>query len=228
MKKVEILIIDDHQIVEQGVINLVKNCFDNVKCYFSNNIRNAISVLNQHHIDIIISDLEFVNSTDSDGFYLAKYLKDTGRMVKSIALTHHNSYRIMKKALKSGFNSYLNKSCSEEDFTNTLAQVYKSNAENVYYSESMKILLKKRHEFYSNIFTDSLLGLSNLSEREQELVRLCVQTTDKHKLAVLMEIKHTTVDTHFKNILAKLQLKNRKELALFAAEFWDEIEKFKF
>lgn len=226
MKKIKILIVDDHQILEQGIVGRVEGCFDHVQCYFSSTIRTAIAVLNQQQINLIISDLEFGNSHDTDGYYLIEYLKDIGRRVRSIALTHHNSYRVMKRAINFGFNSFLDKSCTEEDFINTVTQVYNNSIEDVYYSDSMKLLLKRKNEYYKDVFSDSLIGLSNLSARELELARLSVQTTGRKELAELMKIEPTTLDTHTKYTLSKLKLKNRKELALFAAEFLDEIKKF--
>jgi len=227
MRKIEILIIDDHEIVKQGVINRVKSCFSEgaVICYFSFTIRNAIATINQHNIDIIISDLEFENSSEIDGFGLLLKLKEIQPEVKSIALTHFHSYRIMKKALDAGFNSFLDKSCSGEDFCDTLLNVVNNDFSEVYNSQSMKKLRKKKNVFYKNIFSNSLGGLSDLSKRELELVSLTSKSTDKFELSNYMGISPATVDTHIKNTLLKLQLNNRKELALFASEFSEEIEK---
>lgn len=226
MKKINVLVVDDHPIVKNGVFDMVKKSFENVQCHFSDNIRNAIAVVNQQHIDIIISDLEISNDSENDGFFLVHNLKKIEPRLKSIALTNYNSYRIMKKALAAGFNSFLDKSCAQEDFTQTIQQVYQNKTEEVYFSKSMNTLLKKKDVFYRNIFAESLYGLSDLSERELQLTILSTKTTDKHELSKLMQIHHTTVDTHFKNTLAKLQLKNRKELALFAEEFKPEIQKY--
>ncbi|MFA5417487.1 MAG: response regulator [Bacteroidales bacterium] len=225
MKKINVLIIDDHSIIKPGIINKVKQAFEQVECHFTGSVRTATAIVHQHAVDILISDLELGMDEDFDGFYLIQNLKKLRPCLKCIAFTNYNSYRIMKKAESVGFNSFLDKSCSEDDFINTLQQVYNNPSDQVFYSQSMKDLLKKRNVFYRNIFTASLYGLSDLSDREAELTLLSAKTTDKHKLAEIMQIHHTTIDTHFKHALSKLQLSHRKELALFAEEFADEIKK---
>lgn len=162
MNKINILVVDDHPLVKNGIFEMIKKSFENVQCHFSDNIRNAIAIINQHPIDIIISDLEF-GKDENDGFFLIQNLKKKEPRLKSIALTNYNSYRIMKKAIAAGFNSFLDKSCTQEDFTQTLQQVYQNNIEEIYYSKSMQTLLKKKDVFYRNIFAESLYGLSDLS-----------------------------------------------------------------
>lgn len=225
MKKINVLILDDHSIVMEGIVKRINKVFDNVECRFTDNVRNATAILHQNEIDILISDLELGMNEDEDGFTFIIYQKKVNPKLKSIAFTNYNSYRIMKKAESVGFNSFLDKSCSENDFMNTLRQVYTNSADQVYYSQSMKELRSKKNVFYRNIFTESFYGINDLSDREAELTLLSVKTTDKHKLSEMMQIHHTTVDTHFKHALAKLHLSHRKELALFAEEFADEIMK---
>lgn len=225
MKKINVLIVDDHSIIKAGIINKVKMAFEHVACHFTTSVRTATAIVHQHEIDILISDLELGMDEDIDGFFLIQNLKKLAPHLKCIAFTNYNSYRIMKKAVSVGFNSFIDKSCSEDDFINTLQQVNNNPSDQVFYSQSMKDLRKKRNVFYRNIFSSSLYGISNLSDREAELTLLSAKTTDKHELAEIMQIHHTTVDTHFRNLLAKLQLNHRKELALFAEEFGDEIKK---
>ncbi len=225
MKKIKVLIVDDHNILKPGIINMVVQAFGQVECHFTDRVRNARAIFHQNEIDIIISDLELGMDENIDGFCLIQNLKQLEPHLKCIAFTNYNSYRIMKKAMNFGFNSFLAKSCLEEDFINTLQAVYHIPSNEVFYSLSMKEILKKKNTFYHNIFAASLYGLSKLSARELELTLLSAKTTNKHKLAEIMQIHHTTIDTHFRNTLAKLALSNRKELSLFAKEFFTEIKK---
>lgn len=217
-----ILIIDDHAIIEEGIIKRVKAVFPKASCYFTTNIRNALAEVNNTQIDLIISDLEFNNNPKIDGFYLVKNIKDLEPRIKTIAYTNYNSYRIMKKAKNAGFNSFLDKGCSLKDFSNTLRNVIRLGD---FESGTMKQLLKKKDLFLRTVFTDSLYGLSELSKRELELLKLSIKTTNRLELANIMNISAHTVDSHFKNILTKLRLKYRKELTLFAKEFKNEILK---
>ena len=213
-----ILIIDDHELIVEGIKKRIKKIFPQANCLFADNIRSAYAMVRQNSIDLIISDLEFENHPEHDGFYMIKKLLSLEPRAKVIALTHYNSYRIMKKAKASGFMSFLNKGCSFEDFKDTLINVLKHGK---YQSQTEKMLIHKRQKIAQSIFNESLKGICNLSNRELELAILIAQTTDRNELAKMMNIEPYTVDSHIKNIKSKLYLTNKSELAVFSMDFND-------
>jgi len=217
-----ILIIDDHSLVADGIINRIKKVLPEANCVFVDNVRSAYAELHHQIFDLIISDLEFDQEPQHDGFFIARKILELDPRAKIIALTHYNSYRIMKKAKAAGFKSFLNKGCSFQDFSDTLLNVLEKGE---YVSETEKQLLKKRKAIAKSIFNHSLQGIALLSKRELELATLCAHTTDRNELAQKMQVEPYTIDSHFKNILSKLNLNNRKELAIFAQDFKDELIK---
>ncbi len=220
-KTINILIIDDHEIIVEGLSIRLNKALDNVKCFFANNARIAISLVNQNPIDLVICDLSFRNDSTLDGFEIIRKIKTLKPDIKSIAHTSFDSYRIMKKALKSGFDSFLDKGCSYKDFSSTVKGVLKQGN---FESETMKRIKSKRYEYIKSVFSDSFFGIHQLSQKEIELVLQCVNTTDRNILANKLHISPSTVDTHFSSILNKLKLSNRKEISLFALEFKNELE----
>ena len=216
-----ILIIDDHEIIMEGLKKRLKEVFEDVNCYFANNGRIAISLLTKHDIDLVICDLNFRNETGPDGFEIIKTIKSLKPKVKTIAYTSFDSYRIMKKTLESGFDSFLDKGCSFKDFSQTVKGLL---AQGKFESDTMKRLKKKRKEDTKSIYGDSYFGIYNLSKRQIELILNCIHTTDRMQLAEMMHITPSTIDTHFSRILDKLDISHRKEIALFAQEFKNELE----
>ena len=166
----------------------------------------AISKIRETSIDLIFCDLEFSGETEVDGFYIIKSILEFEPRIKAIALTNYNSYRIMKKAISSGFHSFLDKGCTFKEFSETLINV---SAYGTYESATIKRLLKKRNKFLGTIFSESLYGVSDLSPRERELTLLSSETTDRQELAEKMKVTPYTIDTYFKNVLSKLSLKHR-------------------
>jgi len=217
-----ILIIDDHQLVKEGIEARIKKAVPEAQCFFATNARMAISKINEKEISLVFCDLEFNNEPRLDGFYIIKNLLEFEPRIKAIALTNYNSYRVMKKAINSGFHSFLEKGCSFKEFSNTLINV---NANGAYESQTMKKLYKKRNSFLGTIFSDSLYGISDLSEREKELTILSASTTDRQQLAKKMNVTPYTIDSYFKSILSKLNLKHRQELSMFSLEFKDKLLK---
>lgn len=219
-----ILIVDDHAVIEEGLKSRVLKIIPNAEFVFAKKLRNAIALLRKWPIELVFCDLEFNNSPEIDGFVIAQKLLQKKPNLKIIAHTNYNSYRIMQKTLDAGFKSFLYKGCSHKDFADTVTNVIKNGS---YTSESMKNLLKKRNTFLKTIFADSLYGISDLSNRELELTLLTKTTTDRNELAEIMGNSPSTIDSYLQQIISKLKLKNRQDVALFSLEFQEELLKFK-
>lgn len=219
-----VLIIDDHALVKEGIVKWVKRIDSKANCIFATNARLAISKIHANSpIDLILCDLEFQGEMEQDGFYIVKSILSFEPRIKTIALTNYNSYRVMRKAMASGFLSFLDKGCTFDEFQETFIHVSENGK---YESPTMKRLRKKRNQFLREIFSESLYGISDLSPRERELTLLVSQTTDRQILAKAMHVKPYTIDSYFKNVLSKLNLKSRQELSMFSLEFEDEIKNF--
>lgn len=223
-KLMNVLIIDDHQILEDGIKKRIVKVFPNAICFFADNVRTAIAKTQEIKIDLILCDLEFNNDPKNDGFFIIKSILKFEPRTKAIAYTNYNSYRIMKKALQSGFLSFLDKGCSSEEFEETVLNVMEKGT---YKSETMRKLLKSRNQFTRSIFSDSIYGISDLSKKELELTLLSKETTNRQELSEITGNTPYTIDTYFKSITSKLKLNHRKDVAFFCTEFYDELMKVK-
>lgn len=217
-----ILIIDDHLVLEEGIKKRVLKVFPKANCYFADNIKTAIAKTHQLKIDLILCDLELNNNQEKDGFDVIESILSFEPRTKAIAYTNYNSYRIMKKALNSGFLSFLDKGCSFKEFEETLVNVIENG---VYKSKTMYKLYESRDKFKRTFFSDSIYGISALSEKELKITILSKKTTDKYKLGLIMSVKPSTIDTYYKYICDKLNLKHRQEVAFFSKEFHTELIK---
>ena len=224
-KNINILIIDDHPFLKEGVELRVSRILPDANCFFTSNIRSALVQVLEYGIDLVFCDLEFDNESDYDGFYFIKEVLIVKPNLKVIAFTNYNSYRIMNNARKSGFSSFLLKTCSFNEFSDTLVNVINSNDE--YISLSMQGIIKKRNKIKRSIFSDSLYGISNLSNHELKLVILSAKTTDRIILAESMNKSAFTIDSYYKSIFRKLNIRSRSEVQFFAIEFMEELLKRK-
>lgn len=218
-----ILVIDDQSVLFEGTKKRILADFPKANCFFTDKLRTLIAKLQEQKFDLILCDLEFDKDPEIDGFYIIKTILNLEPRIKTIAYTNYNSYRIMNKAIKSGFNSFLYKGASASEFSETIKGVLENE---VYESASMKKLRKHRKEFMSTVFSDSLYGISSLSKRELELVLFSKQTTNKNELSEKMNTDPRTIDTYFQRVIKKLSLNDRKEVQHFCLEFYDEILKY--
>lgn len=217
-----VLIVDDHSVLFEGIERRILNHFSNANCVFVTTACSFMEELQKHDFDLVICDLQFTNRPEKDGFYIVKKVLKFKPNVKIIAYTAYYAHRIMKRALSSGFHSFMSKCTTEEEFLDTLKGVLKYGN---YESSTMKKLRKERNQKIGALYSDSLYGISSLSKRELQLVLACKNTTDRNILAEKMNIGTKAIDTYFQRIIKKLDLRDRKEVQHFCIEFYDEIEK---
>lgn len=220
-----ILVLDDHTYLKEGVELRIKELLPHANCIFSTDIKGASVKVIEEDINLVVCDLDFSNECECDGFEFMHRVRESRSDIKVIAFTNYNSYRVLNKARKAGFNSYLVKSCSVDEFHDTLRNVIENDGE--YISLSMKNILKKRYKHNETVFSDSFYGINNLSSKEINLLILSAETTDRNKLAKKISKSPFTVDAYYKSILKKLNLKSRSEVQFFAKEFMEELLKMK-
>ncbi len=218
-----ILVIDDHSFLKEGIEFRIKQVLPHANCFFSSSIKSALVQIIEDKINLVFCDLEFDNDSTHDGFYFVEEAVKLAPAIKTIAFTNYNSYRIMNKARKSGFNSFLLKICSFQEFSDTLINVI--NSENEYISLSIQGIITRRNEIKMSLFSDSLYGISDLSEKELELIILSSETTDRQILSKTFCKSPFTIDAYYKSILQKLNIKSRKEVQFFAREFMGKLLK---
>lgn len=223
-EKIVFLILDNHPVYLEGVQNWLKRNFKNSVCISATDIRNAYNLLNSHHIDLVISDIELCSSFQN-GFDFVKYIKKNHKDIKTIAFTDYYSCKILKQTKEVGFDTFIPKNISYNEFSEAIE---KTLLEQNFVLECQEKILKKRKLYFETTFKECLYGLYILSRREIEILQMLIKTESREELAELLFISTNTVDTHIKNIRKKLELKSKKDLVLFAVEFQDEIKNFKY
>lgn len=221
---IHILLVDDHQISLEGTKKwLIKKFKENVTCHTTTKTRNAYHLLQTNPINLAILDLELNNEQNTTGFNIAKDIKKNYPATKIIAFTNYCTYRVLQKALDNGFDTFLSKNINFDEFSEAIDSILLSEK---FVSTCQKKIISKRKEHLQEMFKDSLYGLSLLSPKLIEVLQHLPQTTNRQELANILCISPYTVDTHIKQLREKLSLSCRKDLALFALEFKNEITKF--
>lgn len=226
-----ILVIDDHLIVEQGIIHWVSKVIPAAKCHFATNYRESVSILmksisEKQPIKLVLCDLEFNNDIDYDGYHIAKEFHRIHPNVKMIALTNYHKHRdYMSKAIECGFKSFIKKGCFFEEFHTVLKKVLETDE--VVESATMKEINNRHKRAIHSAFKNSFDSIGKLSERQTELlITMADENIKKSKLlAKKMEVGTGTVDTHIKRIMENLDLMDRQEVLLFAKESYNELKK---
>ncbi len=198
--KNEVIIIDDHKIFGEGFCSLLENNKFRVKRVFQSP-KKALYYLEKNLVDIVFCD---INMPEINGIDLIKKIKKINSVCKVIMMSMYTEKNIIKNALKNNADGYLTKNCSIEDI--------KTAVSNSFLTEK-KITLPLVKE---KIMDDEFLLKFGLTRREKEIITEILKEKSNSEIGETLEISKRTVETHRKNIMLKLNVKNSIGIAVKA------------
>jgi DNA-binding NarL/FixJ family response regulator len=199
----EVIIIDDHKIFGEGFCSLLENNNFRVKRVFQSP-KKAIYYLERNLVDIVFCD---INMPEINGIELIKKIKKTNFSCKVIMMSMYTQKNIIKKALKNNADGYLTKNCSIKDIKTVI---------------SASFLPQKKVEVQTvekNINNDEFSIKFSLTNREKEIIAEILKEKSNSEIAEILQISKRTVETHRKNIMLKLNVKNSIGIAVKAMKF---------
>jgi len=204
MKKLKVLICDDHQIIVDGLKSLVNSIEDFEVVATANNGKEVLEILKLLSVDIILMDIDMpvMNGLDATTLIKEKY-KD----IKVVILSVHSEKGMIKNLIELGVDAYLLKNSSRDELETAIRQVYKGGE---YFSSGVTQSLLKKDE-------DKLKELDiDITKREVEILKLISSGLTNKEIGEKLFISHRTVDTHRTNLMRKLDVKNIAGLVSFA------------
>lgn len=211
-EKIKVLIVDDHQIVRQGLRAFLELHEDIIVVGEAGDGRTAVEATRLQQPDIVLMDLVMPNL---DGIEATRQIKSLSDTIEIIALTSFADDDKIFPAIQAGASSYLLKDISPDDLIGAIRAAYRGEARlhpNVVRA-LMDAARNSRQDGSTNKPTETA---TNLTERELDVTRLVAQGRSNRDIAKALFISEKTVKTHVSNILDKLNLKDRTQLAIYA------------
>lgn len=205
---VDILIADDHRIMVDGLCRILKEQKGIGNIYTAHDGREAVAQAANHQIDCAILD---INMPVLNGIEAARQIRKQRPYIKLIMVSMLCDAAIVTRALKAGADAFIIKNTGEEELLKAIGRVMKNEK---YISAELSYNLL--HTL--NKQGDKEGDQSHLTQRELEVIKYIAEGLTAHEIADKLFISHRTVDTHRKNILQKLHLKNIAALTRYAAE----------
>ena len=207
MKKTKIYIVDDHQIVIDGIESYLIANDEFVVMGSAGSANELFEFLKKKQPQILVLDIKLPGL---QGFHIAKIMTEKYPDVKIVFLSSSIDKESLNEAIESGGVGYLSKDVTEEEFLLALEKV--KNGEN-YYSTGVQQVVY--NSFTSNVKSKTH-NLIPLSDREIDVIKLFVEGFSYKEIANRLSISVRTVETHKKNILEKLNLKTTVDLVKYA------------
>ncbi len=210
MSKTKIFIVDDHQMLIDGIKALLHD-EDKFKIIGeAKNATKALELIENKLPDIILSD---INMPDINGIEFTRIVKKKYPSVKILALSMFGEKSTISEMLDAGASGYILKNTGKAELLNALQKIADGGMffSNEVAAEMMKALSEnaQQKEKEQKVF---------LTDREKEIVQLISQEYSNAKIGETLFISERTVETHRKNIFRKTNTKSVVGLIKFAIE----------
>lgn len=199
-----ILIVEDHELVREGIKNilLLEKFIELIRCVSSG--EEAIENLKHENFDVVIMDIDLVKL---NGIETTKIIKGLYPKINILALTIHNSNLIVEKMLSAGANGYILKSSNVQILIDAIKNINKG----LKILDNQLNLTKVPPSIYN-----SQVANTNLTKREIDVLRQITNGFSNKEVANNLFISIKTVETHRTSIMKKLQVNNTAGLVKFA------------
>ncbi|WP_035651269.1 response regulator transcription factor [Flavobacterium sp. ASV13] len=208
MKKINLLIADDHTMFLQGIVSLLEQESEiNIVGKAINGIE-ALEVIKTKNPDLVILD---ISMPEMDGIELSKILKKDFPEIKILIVSTHSNVKIISRLIRIGVNGYLLKNAEKSELLKAIHSI--ASGEN-YFSEETE----EKHLANHLKIEKQVSVLTELSSREKEILVLIAHEYNTAEIAEKTFISLNTVNTHRRNLLSKLNAKNTAGLVKYAVE----------
>jgi two-component system, NarL family, response regulator LiaR len=205
---IKVLIVDDHQVVRQGLRTFLELQEDILVVGEASDGQEAVQQVRQLAPDVVLMDLVMPRL---DGIGATRQIKQAAPQVKVIALTSFTEDDKVFPAIQAGASSYLLKDVSPDDLVEAVRAVYQGEAR-----LHPQITRKLMEQVSQQAQPVPESAVDDLTSREYDVVRLVAQGRSNQEIGRELFISEKTVKTHISHILSKLNLQDRTQLAIYA------------
>ena len=203
---IKVLIVDDQALIREG-LNMMLGLYDEIKIvHEANNGKEAIEILGEKDVDVILMDIRM---PIMNGVEATKIIKEKYPHIKILILTTFNEDEYIFEGLNNGADGYLLKDIGSKELVNNIKAVYKGDM--LFHGEVAKTIASV---IKGNKDVGNKTNLKELTPREMEIGKLISQGKNNKEISEILYITEGTVKNHITNILAKLELRDRTQLAL--------------
>jgi DNA-binding NarL/FixJ family response regulator len=208
MEKIKIIIADDHTMFLQGIVSLIEN-EENISILGkASNGNEVFKIIVKAIPDVLLLD---ISMPEMDGIEVTKIIKQQFPTIKILILSTHSSVQMIAKLIRMGVDGYLLKNAEKRELLHAINTIQKGES---YFS---KEVIQKNVENNSKIKSGNV-QITELSYREKEILVLIAQGLTGNEIAEKENISPNTVNTHRKNLLSKINVKNTAGLVKYAVE----------
>ncbi|MEH7159271.1 response regulator transcription factor [Neobacillus drentensis] len=206
---IRVLIVDDHHVVRRGLVFFLRTQKDLEIIGEAANGKEAIELANALNPDIILMDLVMPGM---DGIQATKIIKEQQPEIKIMMLTSFSDQDHVIPALEAGASGFQLKDIQPDELVTAVKKIM--GGENQLHPKATSHLLAN----LSSKGKKEKKLLEELTKRELDVLKEIAKGKSNKEIAASLFITEKTVKTHVSNLLAKLELADRTQAALYAVK----------
>jgi DNA-binding NarL/FixJ family response regulator len=202
---IRVFIVDDHPVVIEGIHSLLQQERDIEWAGHAMNAASCLGFFVNNTANIVLMD---ISMPGMDGVELCATMKEKYPGIFILGLSTFNQGLYIKKMMENGASGYILKNSSKEELLKAIHTVTDGG---IFFSGEAGEALKEYQR-------SSRVQLPQISPREKEILGLIAEGYTNTQIAEKLFLSSFTIDSHRKNLLAKLDVKNTASLIKLAVE----------
>jgi len=201
----KVLIVDDHEVVRDGVKRLLDEQPGAITCGEAGTPEEALRMVQHDYWDAVVLDLSFAGKSGLD---VLKELKVIRPRLPVLVLTMHSEEQYARRAFKAGAAGFITKDSPRAELTKALHKVMEGGK---YLSPALA----------ERLITDLDRGVDRppdetLSDREFQVMRLIASGKTLSEIAALLSLSDKTISTYRARLMEKMGMRTNAELTHYA------------
>lgn len=210
---IKIIIVDDHQIIRDGLSNMIQEADDIILAGCASGYDEALQQIKISNPDLVITDLSMPGKS---GIELIGKIHELYPHIKILVLSMYVTDDYIFNTLKEGAMGYLPKQdTTKSELLKAIRTVYNGHQ---YFSDSIaqQIAMSYSKKAKRSADMDSALHSHDLTNREREILRLYADGFSNQEISEKLNISTRTVETHKNNIMQKFNFRSTVDMVKFA------------
>ncbi len=209
MKKIRILLVDDHKILRDGICSLLKEYPDMEVVGEAADGKNALNLVKELSPDMVIMD---ISMPDLNGIEATRKILADYPHIKVMALSMHYDKHFVSEIFKAGASGYLLKDCAFDEMAHAIRMII----DNKTYVNSQIASLVVESLMSDSPRSHNKHAFSLLTEREKEVLQLIAEGKSTKQIASSLNVSTKTIESHRRQVMGKLNIRNIADLTKYA------------
>jgi len=212
LEKIRLVIADSNELIRMGLRSVFKNSNDVEIIGEATSDSQLVELISSFGADVVLIDFA------ARGFSIdvIPRLKKEMKNLKFIAITVEPNSATIRSALKAGISSYIKKDCDLAEIMSSVRETGQGGR--FFCGQILDTLQQEEIDPNDQSLKEFSCEPVQLSQRELEIIKLIAEGNTNVQIAEKLFLSNHTINTHRKNVMAKLGVNNTAAIVLFAVK----------